>query len=443
MAENMKRESDMILKEISEFEHPQKTENIRMLLADGIEVCGKPGDNMNSVLVGPPGCGKTFSYMLPTILCEKECSMIIDDKKGNLFNKTADTLKKRGYLVLKIDYTKFGGNMKYNCFRNVETEEDAMRLADFMIPPQGTKVDRYWENTAKNLFRCLLEIARYEYKDRLNLRNYMNVFNMCGTETGDQYEEDDVDQLIEKHKKKGYWYDSMNEYSKLRSVSSNTWNCTLNTLRSELKRYNSPKLFRITDESTIDFSWIGKRKTAVYVISSDTDASMYPMVQLMYQDMAHELMKYADRSCWNNENRLPIHVRFLVDDFASGVQQIHFENIIANCRSRNISYMLGFQSISQLRALYEEKAYSILDCVNYQIYYSSTNLETNYYMAKLMQRPVREIQQMDDETICLIRRGKAARYCKRVQTLKLPEYIQVKEWEKEKLERQQGKTRAC
>ena len=150
---------------------------------------------------------------------------------------------------------------------------------------------------------------------------------------------------------------------------------------------------------------------------------MYPMIQLMYQDIADTLIKFADKNCAKNDNRLPIHVRFLIDDFASGVQQKQFQNLIANCRSRNISYMLGFQSISQLRALYKEHTESILDCVNYQIFYSSCNTDTHYHLAKAMQRPVREIQQMDDETICLIRRGTAPRFCKRVQTSELPEYV--------------------
>lgn len=440
---NMKqREAEKELKfknvEISNLKGA-KTENIRLLLADKVEVCGKPGENLNSMVVGPPGCGKTFSTMLPTILCENECSMVIDDKKGNLYNKSAEELKKRGYKVYKIDFINFNGDFKYNCFQNIKTQEDMMRLADFMVPPQGEKVDRYWEMSAKSLLRCLLEIAKHEWGSLLNLKRFMKLFNSCsykdeGGVEEDLLEKDGIAKLIKKHMDSGYRYEAMEEYIRIRSVPDRTWNCTLNSLRIELVKYSSSQLHKITEETTVNFSSLGKRKVAIFVVSSDTDKSMYPMVQLMYQDMADCLIQYANQRCAKNENRLPVHVRFLVDDFASGVQQINFENIIANCRSRNISYMLGFQSISQLEALYGKYSNTILDCINYQIFYSSTNLDTNNYLARAMQRPVREIQQMNENTVCLIQRGKMARFCKRIQTLELPEYQRCIENEKNKSE---------
>lgn len=400
------------------------TGKINLLLADQISVAGKPGENMNMVVVGPPGCGKTFSYMLPTILTENECSMVIDDKKGYLYKQTAKSLEERGYLVFKIDFTNFTGNLSYNCFEKLETEEDVMRLADFIVPPQGNNVDRFWENSAKALFRALVQIAQHEHPEGLNLEKFMGIFNLCGVKSAEYEEEpDEIEQLIESHRNIGFEYDGMYEYSKLKGASDRTWSCILNSLRVELQKYKSKALYNITDCTTLSFAFWGTAKIALFVISSDTDASMYPMVQLLYREMVDSLIKHADQY---ENGRLPVHVRFLVDDFASGVQQTQFENVIANCRSRNISYLLGFQSMSQLRALYKERSESILDCVNYMIFYSSSNNETNTYLSKAMQRPLREIQQMDDNTVCLIRRGQMSRFAKRVQTLKMPEYIQLK-----------------
>lgn len=409
-----------------------KTNKIRVMLADHVEVYGKPGENMNSMVVGPPGCGKTFAYMLPTILCEDECSMVIDDKKGFLYNTVAEELRKKGYLVHKIDFTNFNGDFRYNCLQNVKTEEDMMRIADFMVPSQGKNVDRYWEMTAKSLLRCLLEIAQQEWRECLNLRRFMDLFNKCSYKKDEVYDEngneieqyDGVMEIISMHQLAGERYEAMDEYKRIRSVPQNTWNCTLNSLRVELMKYASKELFDITEETTFDFSVLGREKVALFIVSSDTDKAMYPMVQLMYRDIADRLIKFADNRCKPNEGRLPVHVRFLVDDFASGVQQIGFENIIANCRSRNISYMMGFQSISQLRALYQEHTNSIMDCINYHVFYSTTNLDTNTYLSNAMQKPVREIQQMNEETVCLIQRGKGPKFAKRVQTLQLPEYVQ-------------------
>lgn len=406
-----------------------KTENIRLLLADGIEVQGKPGENVNSVVVGPPGCGKSFSYMLPTILCEDECSMVIDDKKGSLYNKSANVLREKGYLVYKIDFTNYSGNFHYNCFTNIKTDEDIMRFADFIIPSQGNNADRYWEMSSKSLLRCLVEIARHEWGECLNLEKFIGIFNKCGDKNDEECDEDGnmlpdgIERILKRHRAMGDQYEAMEEYSRIKSVPEKTWNCTLNSLRVELMKYSSQRLYKMTSETSFHFPLMGNQPVAVFVVSSDTDKSVYPLIQLMYQDMADTLIKYADKKCRINEGRLPVHVRFLIDDFASGVQQINFENVIANCRSRNISYMLGFQSIAQLKALYEKSADSILDCVNYQIYYGTTNVDTNYHLARAMQRPVREIQQMNEETICLIQRGKLPKFCKRIQTLKLPEYV--------------------
>lgn len=404
-------------------EHAE-TEKINLLLADQISVTGKPGDNMNMVVVGPPGCGKTFSYMLPTILSENECSMVIDDKKGYLYRKTAESLREKGYLVFKIDFTNFSGNMNYNCFENIRTDEDVMRIADFMIPPQGDHVDRFWEMSSKDLFRILVQVAQHEHPEGINLKKFMEVFNKCGIKSAESEEEqDELETLMDYHRRIGLHYDAMDEYAKLKGASDRTWSCILNSLRVELQKYKSNELYRITNNTTFPFGFLGDIKIALFVISSDTDASMYPMVQLLYREMIDVLIKQADRC----GGRLPMHVRFLVDDFASGVQQTQFENVIANCRSRNISYMLGFQSMSQLRALYRERSESILDCVNYMVFYGSSNNETNTYLSKTMQRPLREIQQMDEEKVCLIRRGQTPRFAKRVQTLKMPEYIRTKE----------------
>jgi len=181
------------------------TKNIKMLLADGVEVNGKPGDNMNLAVVGPPGCGKTFSYMLSNILSDSECSMIVDDKKGMLYRMTEETLRNKGYKVRKIDFVSFSGSMKYNCFQYVKTEEDIMRLADYMIPSNGINADRYWEMSSKNLFRCLVEIARHEYGEGLNLRKFMTLFEMCGQAADEdvrtkEEREDDVERIIKKHR---------------------------------------------------------------------------------------------------------------------------------------------------------------------------------------------------------------------------------------------------
>lgn len=252
MAYLSKKEKEEVSKRLSEKGNV-KTGKINLFLADKINEEGAPGENMNMVVVGPPRCGKTFSYMLPTILAEEECSLVIDDKKGYLYRETAEILKEKGYMVFKMDFSKFRGNMSYNFFDKISSDEDVMRLADFMVPKQGN-ADRFWEMSAKDLFRIVLQVAEVEHGGRLNLEKFMDTFDLCSIFSAESEEEGDgLEKLMENHRNQGLFYDAQEDYAKLKGSSDKTWSCILNSLRVELNKYKSRELYGITRTTTVSF----------------------------------------------------------------------------------------------------------------------------------------------------------------------------------------------
>ena len=377
---------DMLLHENS----GKKTEKINLFLGEEICVEGEPGANVNMVVVGAPDYDKISFHMLSTILAEEECSLIIDDKQGDLYEETAAFLKMKGYSVFKMDFCNFKGNMSYNIFDNASSKEDVMRIADALISSQGDKGDRAWEMSAKELFCMLVQAGRVEYGKHFDLERFIEVFDLCSNYPAESAEEnDDFEELMDSHLWQGLLYDAQEDYIKLKTSSDKSWPCILKFLREKLQKYRLGELYGITRETTVPFPSCGVAKTAIFVVGSDADSSVRPITQLFYRDMAESLIKYADER-W--EGLLPIHVRFLIDGCSGGVQQIGLANVIADNYSQNISCMLSFQSMSQFSALGGEY---------YKVFYGVTD---------------------DKDTVCLIHPGQPPCYTKPVQIVDMPEY---------------------
>lgn len=381
------------------------------------------GGNANMAVIGPPGCGKTFSNLLPNLLLSTNCSMVVDDKKGYLYQCTRDYFMERGYRVLKFDTAHFNGScVQYNPFDSIVNKDDILRVVHMLLPDSLMGKDPFWIISARDLAACIIEIGiniTDETEENFNFEIFFELMH----EIGRKPEECDViDAFIQEFKEKGKSFQAMEDYGRLKGCSDNTWTSIVVTLEACMQRYRSSDIMEMTKQTTIDLKSLGKSKTILYVVSSDIDDSKYPLVQLFYQDICYQLVDYADTECGKTNDRLPIHVRFLIDDFASGVQMNQFPNIVANCRSRNISYMLCFQSIAQLMALYGLYADSILDCMEFQVFYPTTNISTVDYISKAANIPRREIMQMKETQVCVLQRCSEAIIGNRNHVTKMPEY---------------------
>lgn len=177
----------------------------------------------------------------------------------------------------------------------------------------------------------------------------------------------------------------------------------------------------MTEETSIDIEELANYKIALFIITSDTDTSLDPLIKLIYRQIMGKLLAYADLE---EDGMLARHVRFILDDFASGCIMDGFQNIIANARSRNISFTLCIQSLAQLESLYGKIAKSIMECINYKVYFPSANFETQQYIARLLNCPVEDVQIMPADKICLERIYDKPRIIERINDPS--KYIKIK-----------------
>ena len=386
---------------------------IPLMLGDNQLIQRKSGSNCNVAVVGPPGCGKTHSILTPNLLLSTDCSLIVDDKKGVLYRKTHKFFKKHGYRILKFDTVSpaesCSDSIRFNPFALLYTRDDAVTLANLLLPDALETKDVFWLHSARALAVCLMEIGMHMAAlsaEELNLGYFFDILHVVER---DPDKEDLIDDIIKQHEENGLRYDSMQDYKMLKQCAASTWCSIVITLEGYMQKFHTTQTMNLMSTNTISFADMVSAKTILYVINNDMDNSKSPVIQLLYRQICAGLTRYADLECAEYNNMLPIPVRFFIADFASGTRQADFENIIANCRSRNISYILCFQSISQLRALYGKKADGILDCLEYQVYFGTSNVETNQYLSDAANMPCDKIQRMRHDQVLVLHRCEPAR----------------------------------
>lgn len=391
-----------------------KGEVVSLTIGDEESVSSYFGDNMNMLVVGPPGCGKTFSVVSPNIVNNNGCSMFIDDKKGNLYHKHKEELKASGYLVLCFNLINFYGDMHYNPLESIKCRDDIFKFANILIPEEKTASDPFWVDSARELLIIIVEILLNDEKT-VNLKSVIELLHKTQfrVDRVRRKMKDEVDKIIDRHRAEGKSYVSMDRYSSFKECAEDTWNCIRRACISALSAYDSDRLYSITDKNTFDITKMGMEKVALFVTSSDTNGAFDAIVQLMYREFSEKLIEYADIDRVDYGSMLQQHVRFILDDFASGVRMKGFEKVIANCRSRNISFVICIQSLSQLQGLYGEMSNSILDCINYRIYFSTTNLSTQNYLSTIMDIPLSDVQNMQPDEIVIEQKNRSPRFGRR------------------------------
>ncbi len=347
------------------------------------------GLNNNDLIIGPSGAGKTRGYVKPNLLqCDE--SVIVTDTKGSLFGEVGPALRRRGYEVVNIDFTdmlsSYGYNplryIRYDAERGKYSEQDIMTIAKSLCPVECAK-DPFWENSAAMLMASLvgytLECLPKEEHTLESVSTLM--MEMAPPNMGRG--RSNTRKLIEEL---GVLRPDSFAYQKYKTLSTlaeaeKTWACILgfmaeqmNTLTYEgpIALYNSPH--------QLDFSDLGRRKMAVFLTVSDTDRSCDKLVNLFYTQALQTLCRSADKDY--PDHRLPVPVRFILDDFATNTVIPDFDNIISVIRSREIYVSVIIQSVSQLNALYgADKASTIINNCDNCLYLGGQDVETARFIS--------------------------------------------------------------
>ncbi len=398
-----------------------KNNTFRILAADHLvsNDTWATGINNNDLIIGPSGSGKTRSYVKPNILQCNE-SIIVADTKGSLIHEVGPVLKRQGYQVINIDFTDMLGSYGYNPLdyirydqsREKYVEQDIMSIANCLAPVEDHR-DPFWDHAAAmylasmigyvleclpdeehtleyvaKLFAEMREVPQEGNQGGKKLPNAVRLFQELGEQNPDSFA-----------------YKKFKMYIGT-SVAEKMHASILGILARKLDPlvYDGP-LTMYKKEKRVDFSELGRKRTAVFLTISDTDRSADCLVNLFYTQAIQSLCRCADRDF--QDHRLPVPVRLILDDFATNACIPDFDNIISVIRSREIYVSVIIQSISQLNALYgADKARTIINNCDNLLYLGGQDVETAQYVSIKANRMADTILNMPLEDAYLFTRGK-------------------------------------
>lgn len=370
--------------------------------------------NNNDLIIGPAGSGKTRGYIIPNLLSASE-NMIVADTKGNLYRLYGDYLTAKGFNVQCIDFKDIENTpLGYNPLdyvrktRNPQlieqgdsyNEQDVKKIAAIICPNQNEK-DPFWDLASQMYLEMFILYILNNYpEDRRNLTEIYDILCLMGTKEFN----DIIDEETEKYPKSAF-------AKKSRMIRQNSIAEKMDaSIKGILAQHldvicysTTEKMF--TMEKQVDFSSFLKRKTVLFLNVSDSDRSQDQLVNIFYTQAFQYLMSEADR---RPDSRLPIPVRFLLDDFSTNTVIPDFDNLISVIRSREISVSLIVQSLSQLRGLYNgEKAMTIINNCDHCLYLGGTDVETAKHFAEKFNCQISTVLNLPLDSAFFFERGSA------------------------------------
>lgn len=373
------------------------------------------GINNNDLVIGPSGAGKTRGYVMPNIMQCNE-SMVIADTKGSLHGEFAPLLRRHGYRVLNLDFTDALGSDGYNPLdyirydekRGKYVEQDITTLCAALIP-LGDQRDRFWEESARVLLSALVGyVLDVLPQEEHTLEYVVKLFTAEDGSPGGRRVYRDLLQELAQEKPDGFTARQFRFYNVLQGTEKTDFSVQSFVSRAlACLSYDGP-LHMYRCKERIDFRTLGREKTAVFLTVSDTDRSMDNLVNLFYTQALQSLCHSADKDYL--DHRLPVPVRFILDDFATNVRIPDFDKIISVIRSREIYVSIILQSISQLSSLYGygERMTIINNCDNC-LYLGGQDVETAQYIATKANKTADTILNMPLDRAYLFTRGQRAK----------------------------------
>lgn len=368
--------------------------------------CYQTGVNNNVLVVGSSGSGKTRGIVEPNIL-QATGSYIISDPKGTLYPKYKNYLKKEGYEVKVLDFIHPEQSCHYNFFEYIRSTRDVIKMANILIYGMGesSHQEPFWEQSAELLLSSLIAyLWLYAPQEEQTLAVLQELLINCEVDEEDSSFKTVLDILMERKEAEEPGNFASRQYKKFRIAAGKTLKSILITLNSKLGKYDFEELNQMLAYDDIDIASIGQKKTAVFVIVSDTDRSMDGMANVFFSQAMNELCRYADEECAGR--RLPIDVRFILDDFATNCRITGFPSMISNIRARGISAMCMLQAEAQLEAGYGTDAKTIMANCDTYVYMGGNDVATAKEVAVRCDQPYRKVLNMPVGTNWIFRRGK-------------------------------------
>ena len=325
----------------------------------------KTARNKNVLVIGGSGSGKTRFWLKPNLMqCNSEkypCSFVVTDPKGSVVVECGKMLRRFGYRIKIFNTINFKKSMHYNPFAYIHSEKDILKLVTCLISNtkgDGKTGDEFWQKAETLLYCALIGYIHYEAPvEEQNFATLIEMLNSMEVREDDEEFENAVDLMFKELAKEKPDHFAVRQYAKYRLAAGKTLKSILVSCGARLAPFDIEELREVTAYDELELDTLGGRKTALFLIMSDTDASFNFLISMIYSQLFNLLCEKADDVYGG---RLPVHVRCLIDEAANIGQIPQLEKLVATIRSREISACLILQAQSQLKALYKDNADTII-----------------------------------------------------------------------------------
>ena len=325
----------------------------------------KTARNKNVLVIGGSGSGKTRFWLKPNLMqCNSEkypCSFVVTDPKGSVVVECGKMLRRFGYRIKIFNTINFKKSMHYNPFAYIHSEKDILKLVTCLISNtkgDGKTGDEFWQKAETLLYCALIGYIHYEAPvEEQNFATLIEMLNSMEVREDDEEFENAVDLMFKELAKEKPDHFAVRQYAKYRLAAGKTLKSILVSCGARLAPFDIEELREVTAYDELELDTLGDRKTALFLIMSDTDASFNFLISMIYSQLFNLLCEKADDVYGG---RLPVHVRCLIDEAANIGQIPQLEKLVATIRSREISACLILQAQSQIKALYKDNADTII-----------------------------------------------------------------------------------
>ncbi|MCI9157360.1 MAG: type IV secretory system conjugative DNA transfer family protein [Lawsonibacter sp.] len=341
--------------------------------------------NLNILVCGGSGAGKTRFFAKPNIM-NANTSFVCLDPKGELLRDTGNLLKAKGYDIKVIDLINMEKSYCYNPFVYLRSDNDIQRLVTNLFKnttPKGSQSqDPFWDQAAQMLLLALVFYLHYEAPpDEQNFPMVMEMIRAGEVREDNDEFQSPLDELFDRLEMRNPEHIALKYYRNYRSGSGKTLKSIQITLVSRLEKFNLESLAGMTQTDEMELWSLGERKTAIFAVIPDNDSSFNFIVGMLYTQLFQQLYYQADVV---HGGRLPVHVHFVMDEFANVALPDEFDKLLATMRSREISVSIIIQNLAQLKALFEKQWESIVGNCDEFIYLGGNEQATHEYVSKLL-----------------------------------------------------------
>ena len=360
-------------KDIEPFMAPKFADNIILTKTERLMMSNRPADpknarNKNVLVVGGSGSGKTRFWLKPNLL-QCHSSYVVTDPKGTIVLECGQAMLKNGYKVKVLNTINFKKSMHYNPFSYVHSEKDILKLVTTLMTNtkgEGSGGDPFWEKSERLLLTALIAYLHYEAPvEEQNFATLLEMLNTMQVMEDDEEYQNPVDLLFEELAKKKPNSFAGRQYKLYKLAAGKTAKSILISCGARLAPFDIQELRDLTMYDELQLDTLGDKKTALFLIMSDTDSTFNFLISMVYTQLFNLLCDKADDVYGG---KLPVHVRCLIDECANIGQIPNLEKLVATIRSREISACLVLQARSQLKAIYKDNADTIVGNMDSQIF---------------------------------------------------------------------------